>query len=173
MLDLLALSFIQIMPAYVARAEVFMSDEGAARLMFPTLVMAPKTILLTDDQVKAIEKASNADVHEKSVKVFTAQTGEVMFVDKVLGKHDFITYAVGLDKEHKVKQIEILEYKETYGHEVRRAEWRKQFYGKDKMNELKLTKDIQNVSGATLSCKHVTDGVRRLLETYDLIHTSI
>jgi Na+-translocating ferredoxin:NAD+ oxidoreductase RnfG subunit len=173
MLDLLALSFIQVLPAYVARAEVFMSDEGAARLMFPTLVMTSKTITLTDDQIQSIEKTSGQDVREKIVKVFSAKTGEVMFVDKVLGKHDFITYAIGLDKDHKVKQIEILEYRETYGHEVKRAEWRKQFYGKDKTNEIKLTKDIQNISGATLSCKHVTDGVRRILQTYDLIHASI
>ncbi len=34
---------------------------------------------------------------------------------------------------------------------------------------LKLTEDIQNISGATLSSKHITDGVRRLLATYDLV----
>ncbi len=34
---------------------------------------------------------------------------------------------------------------------------------------LKLTEDIQNISGATLSSKHITDGVRRLLATYELV----
>jgi Na+-translocating ferredoxin:NAD+ oxidoreductase RnfG subunit len=173
MLDLLAFTFVQMMPAYVARAEVFMSDEGAARLMFPTLVMTPKLITLGEDQIKIIEKASGQDVREKTLKAFVSKSGEIMFVDKVLGKHDFITYALGLGADHKIKQIEILEYKETYGHEIKRVEWRKQFYGKDLKNELKLTKDIQNISGATLSCKHVTDGVRRLLDTYDVIHASI
>jgi Na+-translocating ferredoxin:NAD+ oxidoreductase RnfG subunit len=173
MLDILAFAFLPVPAAYIARAEVYLSDEAAAHLMFPTLVMIPKMITLTDDQARAIEKASGQDVRLKAVKVFAAKSGEVMFVDQVLGKHEFITYAVGLDAAHTVKQIEILEYRETYGGDIRRAEWRKQFYGKDKKSELKLTKDIQNISGATLSCKHVTDGVRRVLQTYELIHTEI
>ena len=28
---------------------------------------------------------------------------------------------------------------------------------------LKLDEDIQNISGATLSCKHIAEGVRRVL----------
>jgi Na+-translocating ferredoxin:NAD+ oxidoreductase RnfG subunit len=173
MLDLVALTFLQVIPAHVARAEIFYSDEGAAHLMFPSLILTPKTITLTDAQAKTIEKLSDQDVHDKNVKIFTAKSGELVVIDRVLGKHEFITYAVGLTPNHQVKQIEILEYRETYGNAVERPEWRKQFYGKDKTNELKLTKDIQNVSGATLSCKHVTDGVRRVLQMVDVIHAEI
>ena len=93
-------------------------------------------------------------------------------IDRVLGKHEFITYAVGIDPGGKIKQIEILEYKETYGYEIKRAEWRKQFYGKGSDAKLKLTDDIQNISGATLSCKHVTDGVRRVLVTHEALKAS-
>ena len=173
MLDLVALTFLQVIPAHVARAEVFFSEEGAAHIMFPNLVLIPKTITLTDDQAKAITKASDQEVREKTVKVFKAKSGEMVIIDRVLGKHEFITYAVGLTADFKVKQIEIIEFRETYGNAIERSEWRKQFYGKDKTNDLKLTKDIQNVSGATLSCKHVTDGVRRVLQTVDLIHAEI
>jgi hypothetical protein len=31
---------------------------------------------------------------------------------------------------------------------------------------LRLEEDIQNISGATLSCRHITEGVRRLLALY-------
>jgi len=31
---------------------------------------------------------------------------------------------------------------------------------------VRLDADIHNISGATLSCRHVTDGVRRLLSLY-------
>jgi hypothetical protein len=31
---------------------------------------------------------------------------------------------------------------------------------------VRIGRDIQNISGATLSCEHVTDGIRRLLATY-------
>ena len=35
--------------------------------------------------------------------------------------------------------------------------------------KLKLTEDIKNISGATLSCLHVTAGVKRLLATHALV----
>lgn len=59
--------------------------------------------------------------------------------------------------------MDILEYRETHGYEVRNARWRAQFAGKDAHSELQLGRDVRNIRGATLSCRHVTSGVRRLL----------
>ncbi len=88
-----------------------------------------------------------------------------------MGKHEFITYAVALDATGGVKDIEILDYRETYGSEVREPAWRAQFTGKHHGATLKLGDDIRNISGATLSSKHITDGVRRLLATYAIVLT--
>jgi Na+-transporting NADH:ubiquinone oxidoreductase subunit NqrC len=68
-----------------------------------------------------------------------------------------------------VKDVEILDYRETYGDQVRHPEWRAQFVGRRHGAKLKLTDDIKNISGATLSCLHVTDGVKRLLATHALV----
>jgi FMN-binding protein len=43
-----------------------------------------------------------------------------------------------------------------------------QFVGKTASAPLKLDADIRNISGATLSSRHVTEGVRRLLATYEV-----
>ena len=40
---------------------------------------------------------------------------------------------------------------------------------KTRNDPVKLNQDIQNISGATLSAKHVTDGVKRVLAIYDLV----
>jgi FMN-binding domain len=88
------------------------------------------------------------------------------FVDAVIGKHDLITYAVALTGDGKVRQTEILEYREAYGGEVRNAHWRAQFLGRQHGDPVRIGRDIQNISGATLSCEHLTDGIRRLLATY-------
>jgi Na+-translocating ferredoxin:NAD+ oxidoreductase RnfG subunit len=40
--------------------------------------------------------------------------------------------------------------------------------GKTSQSPLKLDRDIKNISGATLSCRHVTDGVKRLLAFYEV-----
>ena len=52
--------------------------------------------------------------------------------------------------------------------EVADATWRQQFVGKTSGSTLKLKQDIQNLSGATLSCKHLTDGIKRLMVMHEL-----
>jgi Na+-transporting NADH:ubiquinone oxidoreductase subunit NqrC len=76
---------------------------------------------------------------------------------------------VALDPAGTVRDVEILDYREAYGGQVRDPRWRQQFIGKRAGQSLKLGSDIKNISGATLSSKHVTDGVRRLLATYQLV----
>lgn len=94
---------------------------------------------------------------------FRASSGGIVVIDRVLGKHEYIKYAVGITAAGTVKRIEILEYNESYGYEVREASWRSQFVGKSASSPLQLNVDIKNISGATLSAKHITDGVRRLV----------
>ena len=89
-------------------------------------------------------------------------------VDQVIGKHDLITFAVALDPEGNVKRVEIMEYREPYGYEVRNARWLRQFAGKRHGDSLQVDREIQNISGATMSCEHVTAGVRRVLILHDM-----
>jgi Na+-translocating ferredoxin:NAD+ oxidoreductase RnfG subunit len=41
--------------------------------------------------------------------------------------------------------------------------------GKTAQDPLKLNRDIQNISGATLSSKHITDGVKRVMHLYQFV----
>ncbi len=79
-----------------------------------------------------------------------------------------VKYALAINADGTIKGIEIMEYVESYGYEVGEASWRNQFVGKTADATLKLNKDIRNIAGATLSCKHLTDGVKRLMVMYDL-----
>src|SRR4051794_25202392 len=88
-------------------------------------------------------------------------------VDYVIGKHLVIDYAVALSPEGTIKQIEILNYRESYGGEIRNPDWRKQFVGKGPQSRFALNQGINNISGATLSCRHVTEGIHRILATYE------
>jgi len=89
-----------------------------------------------------------------------------LIVDQVIGKAEAITYALALDAQGAVTRLEVLEYRETHGGEIRLPAWRKQFVGKTAVDPVRLDADIHNISGATLSCRHVTDGVRRLLSLH-------
>jgi Na+-translocating ferredoxin:NAD+ oxidoreductase RnfG subunit len=93
----------------------------------------------------------------------------VLFADHVMGKHEVIDYVVAITLEGAVRQIEVLEYRESHGGEIRGAKWRAQFRGKTSNSGLKLNKDIYNISGATMSCRHVTEGVKRVLATFEVV----
>ena len=152
-----------------ARAEIYMTGEEAAKVFFPGQIFKKHNIELSDEEKNQIQKLSDTQLKSKYTTLLLSGEGNVVFLDQVIGKHEQISFAVGITKEAKVKGIEILEYRESYGHQVRREEWRKQFVGKDKSSTLKNNQDIKNISGATLSSNHITDGVRRILQTYELI----
>ncbi|KUZ16513.1 FMN-binding protein [Burkholderia diffusa] len=147
-------------------ATTYFTTEQAQQAIFPGEKLTPAFVTLTDDQVGKIEHATGTNVRHKEVKAWRTATGGWFVLDEVVGKHEFITYAVGLQPDGSVRQIEIMDYRESYGHEVRNPEWRAQFTGKTANSPLALNRDIRNISGATLSSKHITDGVKRVLETY-------
>jgi Na+-translocating ferredoxin:NAD+ oxidoreductase RnfG subunit len=150
-----------------AYATTYLTVEQAQAAIFPGATLTKAFFTLTPEQKSAIEKKSGVNVLQKDVQLWKAADGAYFIVDQVVGKHEFFTIAVGLNTDGSVKQIEIMDYRETYGYEVRNESWRQQFVGKTSAAHLKLTDDIKNIGGATLSCKHVTDAVKRLLVTYD------
>jgi hypothetical protein len=159
--------------AVVARAETYLTEDQVAALLFPGVKLAPQWTELTAEQIKTIQKASGERVLKPRVRVWWGPQKQALFIDEVVGKHEFITYAVAVASDGAVQGVEIMDYKETYGYEVRRPQWRKQFVGKTSKSPLKLEKDIQNISGATLSSAHVTNGVRRVLQTYEILKDKV
>lgn len=152
-----------------AQATVYFSVEQAQAQLFPGQSLTPVSVTLTPAQIKAIQNASGERVREPHVRVWKSANGGWFYLDRVLGKHEFITYALALNADGAVTGMEILEYRETYGDGVRNPKWRAQFHGKRHGAKLKLNTDIVNLSGATLSCLHLSDGTRRILATHALV----
>jgi FMN-binding domain len=151
-----------------AFAVQYLTVDQAQKALFPGKSFTAAPIKLTREQRKAIERASGVRVLKDEQQVWRVSGGGWFIVDEVVGKHEFITYAVGLNSDGSVKQIEIMDYRETYGGQILDENWRAQFLGKTSKSTLKLDADIKNISGATLSCRHVTDGVKRLVTFYDV-----
>ncbi|HEY4970449.1 MAG TPA: FMN-binding protein [Steroidobacteraceae bacterium] len=153
-------------PAY---AVTYMTVEQAQTLMFEGTVLTRDTRTLSAADIQAIEKDSGVKVANPQLNAWRDANGGWFILDQVIGKHEFINYAVALDSAGSVRQLEVLDYHESYGGEVHLPAWRRQFVGKHHGSPLQLNSDIKNISGATLSCGHLTDGVRRLLATYALV----
>jgi Na+-translocating ferredoxin:NAD+ oxidoreductase RnfG subunit len=160
--------------ADTAHATTYHTVEGVQKACFPSATRFESAdVHLTRDQMKAIERESGVRVRTETQKVWRALKGTEflgwLLVDEVIGKHEYITYALALDPAGSVSSVEIMEYRENYGYEVRNADWRLQFRGRKPGTPVRLGQEIRNISGATLSCRHVTEGVQRLLTLHALV----
>ena len=98
-------------------------------------------------------------------RVWKSNSGGIFVLDHVIGKHLYIDYAVAIEGG-RVRRVDILQYRESYGGDIRSPSWLAQFVGKTASSPLKVGSDIRNISGATLSSMHVTEGVKRVLAAY-------
>ncbi|MES2823818.1 MAG: FMN-binding protein [Pseudomonadota bacterium] len=156
-----------------AHAEDFLTVQQAQQVLFPhATLFLDSAISLNEAQLDNIKKIAGVRQRQKVQKTWRAENkGELLgwfMVDDVIGKHDFITYGVAISAAGEVLGIEILSYRETHGGQVRQPQWRNHFVGKTLQDKFKLGQDIPNISGATLSCRNVTDGVKRLLAIYQI-----
>ncbi len=155
-------------------AAKYMSVDQARALIFPLAdEYVAKPVQLTPAQMQEIDKLSGVQGRTAQQQVWQALSKGKMigwfFIDQVIGKHELITYALGINADGSVRQFQIIEYLEAYGSQVRYLNWRDQFVGKTVESPLRIDSDIANISGGTLSARHVTDGIKRLL----FLHQSV
>ncbi len=144
----------------------------ASGMFPPGSQFLPLLLDLTDDQVDVVRDRADVRVKPRLMQAWRVrgggEAGGYFFVDRVIGKHEFITYGLGIGASGEVIGLEIIEYLESYGGEVERPSWRAQFYGKSLANSLlDFGEDIDGIAGATLSARNITDGVRKLLILLD------
>jgi hypothetical protein len=150
-------------------AKEYLTVEEARELLFPGESMVEVTVFFPEEVRKAVRKATATRVRNPSPRTWRSETGGWFLVDQVIGKHENIDMAFALSSEGKVIGLEVLTYRESYGHEIMNPLWRDQFTGIGPGRILRLDRDIKNISGATLSCRHVTDAINRLTILWDMV----
>ena len=169
----LALAALATAPA-AAFAVDYLSAEQAARLIFPEADRFEAVDATLDAaQMRRLEQQAGVSARSTRWPLQAARKGAAtlgwVVVDHVIGKFELIDYAVGLGSDGVVRQIEILSYRESHGGEIRLSAWRRQFAGKQSSDAIEVGRDISSISGATLSCRHVTEGVRRIVRLVALL----
>lgn len=79
------------------------------------------------------------------------------------GRFKPITFMVHVGSDGRVAMVLVMVYRESRGDGVKRQRFLKQFRKKDAADPLRLNRDIRMVSGATLSSRALTAGVKRVL----------
>jgi FMN-binding domain len=157
-----------LLPAPVVVAADYLSIEAAQTAIFPQADGFQEVLLArSPEQMQSLLARAGPQPPHGRVRIWTATRGGVLlghvFVDEVIGRQSLITYALGIDTHGALGTLEILSYRESHGGEIRNAAWRAQFAHRDALEHLRFRTDIKNISGATLSSEHVTQGVRWLL----------
>ena len=156
--------------AQVVYAAEYLSVDAAQKKAFPEATAFEPVVLAADAKAAIARDAGRFVVEPRIWRVRGATGAQGWFiVDEVIGKQELITYALALDSTGAVQSLDILVYRETHGDAIRLPAWRGQFTGKRASDPVRLDSDIRNVSGATLSCRHVTEGVHRLLLVYERV----
>ena len=152
-----------------AQATVYFTEQQAQQALFGNAKMTKNFVTVSKEQAKEIEKKSGVNFRNHEIKIWNVEGGATFVIDEVLGKHEFITYAIAINKDGSLKGVEIINYNESYGYQIRDEKWRQQFTGKTAASQFKLDADVKNISGATLSCKQVSDGLKRALITLEIL----
>ena len=150
----------------IAEAKIYLSIEQAQKILMPNKQLSKMPMIITDDLQEKMRTASSIRHPFQGDQIWKTSDGGWFIVDEVVGKHEMITYAVGIHANGQIQGVEILEYNETYGEQIREKKWLQQFKGRDANQTLRFNEDIKNITGATLSSKHVTNGVQRLMVLY-------
>ena len=160
--------FLLVPAAVVAAAPAYADDlmtlEQAQKLMFPGATLTPADYTMSEREVDQLLEKTGVPVYRSKVRVWRASTGGWFFVDQVLGRDDRVTYALALDDQGAVKGIEIIVGLPQYGAVITKP-W--QAHLKGLRSGQPLPEGIM-VSGQTLTCAHVSDGIVRLLATYEM-----
>jgi len=162
------------MCTFSLQAKTYLTPKQAEKVCFPLADKFEwKTHRYSMEEIKKIYESSRLKVIDPGIWFGIAYKDNkvigVLAFDRCIGKHEYIDYVIALTPEGRVKQVEILNYRESWGYEVRREGWRKQFIGKNAAAKLDLNDGIHNISGATLSCRGITRGVKRVCHTWDVV----
>ena len=164
------------LPAIVQAATLATLDEAARRGFPEATAFKEQLVQASVEDMRAIAALGGAVPHSATWRMLLAMKGEQMLgavvADAVIGKFELIDYAVAIDADGHIRQVEILNYRESHGYEIKLPAWRKQFSGKGAEASIRVGDDIANISGATMSCTHVTDGVRHVVTLFNRLRGS-
>lgn len=152
--------------------EEFMTEEEAVKVMFPKSKEVRKELIrLTPEKKDQIEQRIGWKFPEESFELYIGQTGDKIdgyaMIHHTIGKYKPMTYMVGVDAKGTCTDVELLVFRDAKGSEVGKKRFNSQYDGKTVSDPIRINKDIINISGATMSVRSMSAGVKRVLVLVD------
>jgi hypothetical protein len=155
-----------------AAGQVFYTPRSVLGALFPSSQRVTyRRVDLSPEVRRRADKRLGYPLPQSSYTFYIALSGDKVdgyaLIDDAPGQYLPITYAVKFSPTGELQRLEIMVYREKYGSEVGDARFRRQFLGKTLADPLVLGGDIVAVSGATISSRALSTGIRRALYLLD------
>ena len=152
--------------------EEFLTEEAALKTIMPKSQQVRKELIrLTPEQKELIQQRIGWKFPEDSFELYIGQTGDKIdgyaMIHNTIGKYKPMTYMVGVDAKGTCTDVELLVFRDAKGSEVRTKRFNSQYDGKTVTDPIRINKDIINISGATMSVRSMSAGVKRALVLVD------
>jgi len=161
-----------------AQEGIFLKEEEAPKAVFPEATSFLRKVIPSTpelkEKIKQLMGKTPTSIWEDSYITFVAKKDETILgyavIVEEIGKHRPITFIVGVGTDHKIKDAALMVYREAYGGEVRDRRFLQQYKGKQLKDPLLPYRDIQNISGATMSVEAIGRGSKKALALVELIY---
>lgn len=168
---LVLLAWVLFQFTSLSSAEELIRVEEALRQIYREATrFDPQAFTLTADQIRAVEQKADITFgrdHSANIKMYVARGNEQVlgfaFEDVIAGKWGPIHYLAGLDPLGSVLEVVVLDYQEIRGRPIAKKRFLRQYKSKSIRDPVRLRSDIDGITGATISSRSMTDGVRKLL----------
>ena len=169
---------VALLTAQLAAAQEgsFLQEEEAPRAVFPEGTSFERKIIHSSAELRQkIQQRlgkTKTSTWEDAYVTFTvkkayAVIGYAVIVEEI-GKHRPITFVVGVGSDRRIKDAALMVYREAYGGEVRDRRFLQQYRGKRLNDPLLPFRDIQNISGATMSAEAIGRGSKKALALVEI-----
>lgn len=152
--------------------EEFMTEEDAVKTILPKSQRVRKELIrLSHEKKELIEQRIGWKFPEDSFDLYIGETSDKIdgyaMIHNTIGKYKPMTYMVGVDAKGTCTDVELLVFRDAKGSEVGRKRFNAQYDGKTVTDPIRINKDIINISGATMSVRSMSAGVKRVLVLVD------
>lgn len=154
-------------------AVVFKLPMDAVKEEFPDATEVEiKNVILTPEQVLAIEKLSKLKVRDRLTSFYLGKKGNEILGFAVIDTHIVRTkpetFLLVMDKEGKVKNVRTIAFYEPLEY-LPPQKWLNLLKGKELNDKLRLKVGLPSITGATMSSQATIEAVRRNLAIYKVI----
>jgi transcriptional regulator of nitric oxide reductase len=156
-----------------AGAKVFHTQQEALALAFPEADrIESETHILSASEVSGIETLARSELPTRLVTIYTGWQGDEKLGYAHIDVHIVRTkpegFMVVLGPDGVVREVRILAFHEPLDY-MPSERWYGRFIGKTRGDGVRVGRDIDAVSGATLTTRAAADGVRRMLAYYQVL----